>query len=297
MTAFSPTDAAFEGFRITRERPKAVLIWAVFSLIVSVISALYLISIGEEARALLEASSNSPTPDPAAFGAMMQAMAPLMIPGILVQCVMAGAVYRILLRPAEQGFGYLRLGMDEVRLVLLTVIYVVIAAVLMVLVVLAAGIIAVGAAALGRDVAIFVGVAAEVFFLGLLFFIAVRLSLAPAITFAERRLAILDSWKLTRGQFWRLTGAYSLAVAAIVVVAVLAMVIFTALTAIATGGDLAAAGRAFAPDASSVTAYFSPLTVAYLVVAAILSALYYAVVVAPAAMAYQALRNQPPVTP
>jgi hypothetical protein len=75
------------------------------------------------------------------------------------------------------------------------------------------------------------------------------------------------------------------------------MVIFTAVTAIATGGDLAAAGRAFTPDASSVAAYFSPVTVAYLVVAAVLSALYYAVVVAPAAMAYQALRNQPPVAP
>lgn len=294
MTAFSPTDAAFEGFRITRERPKAVLIWALFSLAVSVVSALYLISIGEEARQLLEASANSETPDPAAFAAMMQVMAPLMIPGILVQCVMAGAVYRIILRPSEEGFGYLRLGMDEVRLVLLTLIYVVIAAVLMVAVVLAAGIIAVGAAALGRQVAIMVGVAAEVFFLGLLFFIAVRLSLAPAITFAERRLAILDSWALTRGQFWKLFGAYALAIAAIVVVALLTLVIFSAVTAISTGGDLAAAGRAFTPDASSVAAYFSPFTVAYLIVAAVLSALYYAVIIAPAAMIYLALKDRAP---
>lgn len=294
MTAFSPTDAAFEGFRITRERPKSVLIWAIFSLLVSVLSALYLISIGEEARVLLEASANSETPDPAAFGAMMQVMAPLMIPGILVQCMMAAAVYRIMLRPEEAGVGYLRLGMDEVRLIILTLIYVVIAAVLLAVVVLAAGVIAFGAAALGRNVAIFVGVAAEVFFLGLLFFIAVRLSLAPAITFAERRLAILDSWALTRGQFWRLTGAYSLAIVAIVVVAILTMVIFTALAAIATGGDLSAAGRAFAPDPSSIGAYFAPLTVAYLIVAAILSALYYAVVVAPAAVAYKALKNLPP---
>lgn len=294
MTAFSPTDAAFEGFRITREKPKAVLVWALFSLIVSVVSALYLISIGAEARELLEASAASETPDPAAFVAMMQVMAPLMIPGILVQCVMAGAVYRILLRPSEKGVGYLRLGMDEVRLIILTLIYVVIASVLLALVVLAAGVIAVGAAALGRDVAIFVGVAAEVFFLGLLFFIAVRLSLAPAITFAEHRLAILDSWKLTHGQFWRLTGAYALAVAAIVVVAVLCLVIFGALAAIATGGDLAAAGRAFAPDASSVAAYFVPLTIAYLVMAAVLSALNYAVLVAPAAVAYLALKDLPP---
>ncbi len=28
MAALSPTDVAFEGFRLTRERPRAVLAWA-----------------------------------------------------------------------------------------------------------------------------------------------------------------------------------------------------------------------------------------------------------------------------
>lgn len=294
MTAFSPTDAAFEGFRISRENPRAILAWAVFSFLVSVLSALYLISIGEEARAVIEASSSNNTPDPAAFTAMLRAMAPMMIPGVLVQCVMAAAVYRIILRPEDRGLGYLKFGMDEVRLVILTVIYVAMAVVLLVAVVLAAGLIAVAGSALGRNTAMTIGVAAEVFFLGLLFFIAIRLSLAPAITFAERRLAVLDSWRLTRGQFWRLTGAYALAVAAIIVVAILTMVIFAAVMAIASGGDIAAVGQAIsAPDASSVSTYFAPLTVAYLLVAAVLSALYYAVILAPAAVAYRTLRQAP----
>ena len=54
MTAFSATDAALEGFRITRERPKVVLIWAVFAFLVSICSAVYLIAIGQDARAVLE---------------------------------------------------------------------------------------------------------------------------------------------------------------------------------------------------------------------------------------------------
>ena len=45
----------------------------------------------------------------------------------------------------------------------------------------------------------------------------------------------------------------------------------------------------FAPDQSSLATYFSPVMILYLLVAAWLSALYYAVIIAPAAGAYRAL--------
>jgi len=134
-----------------------------------------------------------------------------------------------------------------------------------------------------------VGAISEVFFLGLLLYVAVRLSLAPAITFSERRLAVFDSWKLTHGQFWRLMGAYGLAVFGIMAIAALVLILFVVLTAIALGGDLQKASLIFRPDQSSMTAYFSPVMILYLVVAAWVSALYYAVVIAPAGVAYREL--------
>lgn len=289
MTAFSATDAALEGFRITRERPRVVLVWAVFSFLVSICSAIYLISIGQEARAVLDARVAEQAPDLQAFGAAMADLAPMMVMGLLVQCVMAAAVYRILLRPEDRGLAYLKVGMDELRLAALTFIYVLLASLMLAVVVLAAGLIAALASFAGQGAAILVAAASELFFLGLLFYVAVRLSLAPAITFAEQRIAIFNSWRLTHGQFWRLTGAYFLAICGIMVIALLVVTIFSALVAVAVGGDLQAVGKMFAPDQTSLTTYFSPVMIIYLLVAGWLSALYYAVVIAPAAVAYREL--------
>ena len=55
---------------------------------------------------------------------------------------------------------------------------------------------------------------------------------APA-AFAEHRLAIFDSWRLTKGQFWKLAGAYILAICGIIAMSLLVLVIFAAAVAIA----------------------------------------------------------------
>ena len=293
MTAFSATDAAFEGFRLTRERPKVVVGWAVLCFFVSVCSAIYLNTVGQEASALLEAGANEQAPDPAAFAEMMSVLFPMMIVGLLLQCVMAAAVYRVILRPEERGLAYLKLGMDEVRLALLTFVYVILSAFALFGAVLAAGLIAALVMMVaGQATGALIGVVIEFFILGILFYAAVRLSLAPAITFAERRLSIFDSWKLTHGQFWRLTGAYFLAICGIVAMSLLVLVIFTVAVAIAKGGDIRAAGAFFNPDISSLQSYFTLTTVLYLLVSAWLSALYYAVIVAPAAIAYRTLSGR-----
>ena len=292
MNAFSATDAAFEGFRLTRERPRVVLVWAALCFLVSVCSAVYLTTVGREAAALLEAGP-SDTPDPAALGEMIGVLFPMMIVGLLLQCVMAAAVYRVTLRPEDHGFSYLKLGMDEVRLALLTFVYFLLTVVALFGAVLVAGVIAaVVMGVAGQGAGTMMAVVIEFFILGVLFYMAIRLSLAPAITFMERRLAIFESWKLTKGQFWKLTGAYALAICGIIAMSLLVLVIFVAGVAIAKGGDIQAAGKLFNPDSSSLQAYFSLTMVLYLLVSAWLSALYYAVMIAPAAVAYRALSSR-----
>ena len=214
MASFSPTDAAFEGFRLTRERPRALIAWAccylMFTYAVALVAEL---TLGTQSQALIGDFQRAAS-DPAAFWAAAQKLAPFFLAGLPLslafQSIFTCAVYRAILRPRDARAGYLRLGMDEVRLGVLNVILsflwgAIIFAVLMVTILAAAtaGTTATSAMVLLGDAVTLVMVAGGIMVL-------VRLSLAGPMTFAERRLRIFESWHLTRGAFWRLFWAYLL---------------------------------------------------------------------------------------
>lgn len=139
----------------------------------------------------------------------------------------------------------------------------------------------------------FVGTVAWVFAVGVVVFIGVRLSLAPVITFDRDKLALFDSWNVTRGQFWRLTGAYVLTLALFAVAFFVVVLLFLPAAGIAmvvSGGSLTDVVRIFQlPEAPTLSAYFQPLRLAYMVLSSFVSAFWYAVVAAPGAYAYRAL--------
>ncbi|MEW5687819.1 MAG: hypothetical protein AB1942_23135 [Pseudomonadota bacterium] len=297
MASFSATDAALEGFRITRERPKALLAWTGFCFAVSIVSALITINMPAETRQALEVLQNDPsaTPDGRVLMEALAILSPLLLFGLAVQCIMAAAVYRVILRPQDHAFHFLRVGKDEGRLIGLTLIYAVMAIMLVVAVQLVVGIIAALASLLGQGVFSFVFAAAELFVLGLLVYIAVRMSLAPVISFDRKKLSIFDSWAITRGQFWRLTGAYLLAICCVFVVAILFMMLFMAVATIVMlmlGGSISELMKIFQPDETTLQTYLNPFMIAYMVVGGLFTAIYYAVVAAPGAVAYRNLSAQ-----
>jgi hypothetical protein len=296
--AFSATEAGLEGFRITRENPRAFARWVFFSFAVSVLGAVVTVAMPAEVRSAVATLSSKDTPDLAKLGEAMLASIPLMIMGLTIQSMMAAAVYRIILRHDDARFGYLRLGMDELRLMGLTLLIVLLGILSLMVLTIAVALLAAVASVAGEGVAYFVGFSAEVFAIGILIYCAVRLSLAPVATFAERRFVVFESWKLTKGYFWRLLGAYVLAVACIVVVALLTLVVFTAIAGaivLSTGGQLSDLSVIFSPDETSWMAYVHPGMIAYTVVGSVITALYYAVIAAPGAVAYQKLHG--PVLP
>jgi hypothetical protein len=293
MASFSATDAALEGFRITRERPRALLAWTLFSFLVSVAGVLITVNMPAEARAALESLQSEQTPDPNALGQMLAVLSPLLVFGLTVQCVMAAAVYRIILRPADRKHNYLALGMDEVRLMALTLIYIVLVVGLLAIGQIGISIIAAALMfALGEGVLPVVALVDVVAVICVGTYLGVRMSLAPVITFDSRRLAILDSWEMTRGHFWRLLGAYILALCCIVVVAILVMMLFYMLAMIvmlAIGGGPEDLRALLQPDETTLRSYLNPFMIAYMVVGSLFTAIYYAVIASPGALAYRQL--------
>jgi hypothetical protein len=298
MSGFSPAEAALEGFRLTRENPKAFAAWVGASFFVSVVVAVVTVFLPADVRHGLETISAKETPTAAQLIDALILVAPFLIMGLTIQCVMAAAVYRLIFRHDDTRFGYLRLGLDELRLIGLTIIYFGLAMGLMLGLTIGSALITAISSIGGRGFEALVGMIASLFSFGVLVFILVRLSLAPVATFAERRLAVFESWTLTRGQFWRLLGAYGMALACIAAIGFLLIVLFTAIAGVAvlsTGGQLADVAAAFTADETSLKSYLRVGVIAYMLVSSVFSALYNAVIAAPAAVAFQALHG--PVLP
>jgi hypothetical protein len=199
MTSFSPASAAFEGFRVMRREPKAVLYWFC-------VWAATLVAIGIVIAAL-NAAGLRPFGSVRKFGPLAAVAAP----ALLALWVMHSAtVYRAVLTPGEHGWHLFKLGAEEARIALVTAVGTVLLALLSgvpayLLLVLLSPVFE-AAPSLNRITAIAGWLATIVIEI----WIAVRFSLAPAETFAQKSFPVRAYWSLTRGFFWRLLASYVL---------------------------------------------------------------------------------------
>lgn len=206
MSALSPTAAAFEGFRLIRREFRAVLVWTVMWLAVLSLAA-WVVASGKQIISPARANARSVAEIAEAFGPFAAAFMALFL---LVWAMTTVATYRAVLRPSERRYFFLRLGTDELRVAIMTVVA-------FCLVLLFGGApaylvyvlftpIMQAAPALARYVewaGILVTVCLEVW-------LGVRLSLIAVETFAERRFHLTAYWPLTGGRFWYLLSCYFL---------------------------------------------------------------------------------------
>jgi hypothetical protein len=297
MSGFKPADAALEGFRITRENPKTFAIWVGATFAVSVLSVIIDVLLPGSVREGLASISANETMTAKQFIDTLILISPVLVLGLIVQSIMAAAVYRLIFRHDDTRFGYLRLGADEFRLMALSVIYIFLTIGLMLAAVAGVGIVVAVVSLGGAAVATFATTAGVFAVIGIMVYVLVRLSLAPVATFVERRLAIFESWGLTRGYFWPLLGAYVLALACIAVIGLLILTIFSAVAGaivLTSGGQLSDVKSVIQPQGTSLKSYLSIGIIAYTLISSVFSALYNAVIASPGAVAYRELHGTPP---
>ncbi|MFN3353989.1 MAG: hypothetical protein ACK4Z5_10305 [Brevundimonas sp.] len=288
---FSATDAAFEGFRLTRRKPLAVAMWGLFYLVM--MAAFFALIGGAFISLMAEMERLQSVPEPSfeefqallpLYGTMMGVLPLAMIFG----AVLSAAVARAVLRPAESAFGYLRLGMDEARVFVVSLVLGILFGVVSLIGWAVVGFVIGMAIATEQGLLWLVAVIAGLGVTAGLIWLAVRLSLAVPIVVGERRFAIFDSFGLTKGRFWPLLGMAIIAVVMSIIVSLLGSIALTPIT-LMTGGiqELAAFEGAALQEVLRAAA---PAVIAYLVINGILSALQLAIMYAPFAAAYRDIK-------
>ena len=286
---FSAYDAAFEGFRVTRRHPLAVLAWAAVMLGANVASALAVAAIAGPSWMEFERISASASPDTAALAALAPKILPAALVSVLLQMAGAGmvntSVLRALLRPERRA--WVGFGVDELRVVGLSVMFVAVsfvASFLLSLVFGVAGMAVAGVAAIAPLASLVV-----------LVVLAIRFSLAGPMTVGEHRFRFRASWPATRGWFWPLLGAELLAASLALAVVFLAHIIFVSLAGafvVAQGGSLLNLPGMFSPDFSTTAQLWRPAPLVYVAFISVLYAMVLAILVAPPVELYRTLRAE-----
>jgi hypothetical protein len=291
MSDFSATDVAFSGIRFVRERPRTVAIWAGAQLVLSlVLGAIAVVTMGPYIGQLQGLSRQRPA-DPAQVMAVISHVGPMyaiLLPlSLLINAVVYATVARAVLRPADEGMGYIRFGADELRQFLLILLVFVLGLLTEFAVTFVVAIPGVILGLMFRSATPLVIVLCALLFLAIMIYLIVRFSLASAMTFHTRRVDLFGSWGLTRGQFWKMFATYFLVVALALVIVILVSIISAAVAAVLGGiGGMAAV---FSGAVGSINDYFAPARLAVTVIWALVTPLFWALFLMPPAEIYRQL--------
>jgi hypothetical protein len=312
MARFSVTEAATAGFGIITRKPLAVLGWAL-ALIVAVMlpGVLCFLAFGSAILDLMGPALvvHDSGLSPEALQSMATRMGALTSLNLLVwlwsvfvKAVFAGAAFRAVLAPEQSAWAYLRIGSRELWLTLLLLVEQVLAMivvfVVVLLVVVLTAVVMVGAGENGHAAGLAVCSAVGLIAAGLLLWLALRLSMAAPMTFADNQFRLFESWALTKGQGWRLLGVALL----IVLLLVCLEIVFGG---VAVGALMAASGLLpAATDEASVRAFMArpplelvrdlwPWLVGFGAAVALFAAVAQAVAFAPWAAVHRALTSGP----
>jgi len=231
--------------------------------------------------------------------------------GLFISAIFINAVYRPILRPDDKGLFYLKIGGDEWRLFLLFLAWIgvailgylalIVAGILIVVVgaiiygMVAAG--AGGASAAGSSLAgRLIGVAVVLGIFCALIWLAVRFSLAAPMTFAQKRVRVFGSWRVTKGRFWSLLGCYVLAWIFGLLIGLVGWIVTLCVGAVITGDWTTVSSVTVNPRAAMMASGIGALThiftiagIVQILLSSLIAAVSRVIMYAPMAAAYRDL--------
>jgi len=284
MTGFGGGKAVASGFRLIGREPLAILALAGVYLVLSVLPQ---VGIWPKMAKLMETPLGEV--DPALItelNASMAAYQPMILLfSILMYTLLYGAIYRAILEPDNRRYFYLRLGMQELWMLLSSAVALILAVIAIIVAAIPIGILGAG----GQGVA----ATGLTFLLGfavflLFFWLAMRFALVGPMAFAQRRFVLLDSWRLTKGHGLKMMGvAFALFCIVVGVELVAGLTAFIALYPTISGGE--AAWAKVLGDPATLVNRWGPWIVAACLLASVVVAAFYAVLAAPWASIYRDL--------
>lgn len=300
MPEFSIGSAIGAGFRLITERPLTVLAWGFLYMLVAVVPSMLLVAAFFPSMA---AFSSGGTPNLAAMSTM-NSLQPLTWLGSLVaNALVFCAIYRAVLKPQDDRGFYLRFGPAELWQGLLQVIVgfaifaLVLVAAIPLGILLGIGFVAAaqsGGAGPGWTIGL-IAFAVGLAFFGVLWWLALRFSLAGPMTFAAGQLRLMESWGMTRGHTLKLFGLSLLQIAMMLLLYLVMGIVLAVVFGLGAGAMFAAVGAGRLEDLFS--GGVSPaVIVAFGLVGTVVGSVLYGVVmavtVAPWAEVYRQLSGR-----
>lgn len=197
------------GLRLVRDRPVSVAVWGFVYMAFTAAGMFLLLAPLFQMIAL---NAGQPTPaDPGMMLGLMGKMYLFYFALMIVLVVLMAAATRAVLRPEESAFAYIRIGMDELRLVGLNLLLLIGTIVLIFVLILVLGIVlaatgAMSGSAAGQMSPAFVLMMVVVYAIPI--FLYVRLSPALALTIIREKIVIGEAWRLSSGNFWKMFAGY-----------------------------------------------------------------------------------------
>jgi hypothetical protein len=242
MTEIALDRTVWSGFRLTRKHPAAFGLWVLFGLVLSLgPTALVMALLGPNFLALVRNSAETDSrPDPGLLLSLLSRATSLNSVSVLatwvLYAILYAAIFRAVLRPQQNRFGYLRMGKEELMLFILIALFyvgfVVLLAMAIFIVVLITALIAAASQAVGLVAGFLLTMSAG----AALIWLAARLSMVMPMSVDHGKIQIQEAWTLTRGHTKELL---LLAVLLVVLGVAMAAVLFAVLSA-AVGAFVAA---------------------------------------------------------